>query len=82
MNNFQKLAKPSKMGICELVFCLVVLNNMVYIDDGIIKRAAKEAVEILTDEKLAHEMTEENYNIAVRNYSYENLKEILKSMGL
>lgn len=22
---FQKLAKPSKMGICELVFCLVVL---------------------------------------------------------
>ena len=25
LNNFQKLAKPSKMGICELVFCLVVL---------------------------------------------------------
>ena len=24
-NNFQKLAKPSKMGICELIFCLVVL---------------------------------------------------------
>ena len=24
-NNFQKLAKPSKMGICELVFCLMVL---------------------------------------------------------
>ena len=26
LNNFQKLAKPSKMGICELVFCLVVLK--------------------------------------------------------
>ena len=25
LNNFQKLAKPSKMGICELVFYLVVL---------------------------------------------------------
>ena len=25
LNNFQKLAKPSKMGICELVFCFVVL---------------------------------------------------------
>lgn len=22
MNNFQKLAKPSKMGICELVLCM------------------------------------------------------------
>ena len=26
LNNFQKLAKPSKMGICELIFCLVVLK--------------------------------------------------------
>ena len=25
LNNFQKLAKPRKMGVCELVFCLVVL---------------------------------------------------------
>lgn len=37
LNNFQKLAKPSKMGICELVFCLVVLfwyyelDNFVYV---------------------------------------------------
>ena len=25
-NNFHKLAKPGKMGICELDFCLVVLK--------------------------------------------------------
>ena len=37
LNNFQKLAKPCKMGICELVFCLVVLkwyyelDNFVYV---------------------------------------------------
>ena len=26
LNNFKKLAKAYKMGVCELVFCLVVLK--------------------------------------------------------
>lgn len=57
-------------------------GNMVYVDDNIIKKAAEEAAEILLDERLERRMAEENYNIAARNYSYKNLKEILKSMGL
>ena len=30
LETFQKLAKPSKMGICELVFCLVVLCMRIF----------------------------------------------------
>ena len=27
LSNFQKLAKPSKKGVCELVFCFAVLGE-------------------------------------------------------
>lgn len=52
-------------------------NNLFYVEDTIIKKACTDAIEILSNKDLYKAATEENFNIAKEQLSYEKLYEIL-----
>ena len=55
-------------------------RNLVYVDENILKNAAKQSVEYLIDKDRRSEAVEKNFKIAKKNFSYDSLADILKKL--
>ncbi|WP_204260256.1 glycosyltransferase family 4 protein [Caloranaerobacter azorensis] len=55
-------------------------NGLVSIDENMIKRAAKECVELLTNSEYRNKFVEENFELGKKYFSYKSLEKILSRL--
>jgi mannosylglucosylglycerate synthase len=55
-------------------------NNLVYVDDDILKSAAEQSVKILIDNVRRTDAVEKNFQIAKKSFSYDSLAKLLKAL--
>ncbi|MDK2798900.1 MAG: mannosylglucosylglycerate synthase [Clostridiales bacterium] len=55
-------------------------SGLVVVDKDLIKKAAAQCIELLTDREYRSRVVEQNFKLGKNHYSYENLAQILKAL--